>query len=71
MVDTMMQTYQKKKEEEFVTEGGIKERMTAARLGYRTDQRQELETLHNENAALRARIDQLLQENATLRSKMK
>jgi len=67
----MMQTYQKKKEEEFVTEGGIKERMTAARLGYRTDQRQELETLHNENAALRARIDQLLQENATLRSKMK
>ena len=37
MVDTMMQTYQKKKEKEFFTEGGIKERMTAARLGYRTD----------------------------------
>lgn len=71
MVDTMMQSYQKKKEEEFVTEGGIKERMTAARLGYRTDQRQELEALRNENAALRDRIDQLLQENKTLRSKMK
>lgn len=71
MVDTMMQTYQKKKEAEFVTEGGIKERMTAARLGYRTDQRQELEALRNENAVLRDRINQLLQENATLRSKMK
>ncbi|MBR5083158.1 MAG: four helix bundle suffix domain-containing protein [Prevotella sp.] len=31
MVDKMMITYQKKKEEEFVTEGGIRERMTAAR----------------------------------------
>lgn len=71
MVDTMMQSYQKKKEEEFVTEGGIKERMTAARLGYRTDHRQELEALRNENAALRDRIDQLLQENKALRSKMK
>lgn len=69
MVDTMMQTYQKKKEEEFITQGGIKERMTAARLGYRTDQRNELEALRNENAALRDRIDQLLQENAELRNK--
>ena len=67
MVDTMMQSYQKKKEEEFVTEGGIKERMTAARLGYRTSQKEELEALRNENAALRDRIDQLLQENAALR----
>ena len=70
MVDTMMQSYQKKKEEEFVTQGGIKERMTAARLGYRTDQRQELEALRDENAALRDRIDRLLQENATLRSRI-
>lgn len=71
MVDTMMQTYQKKKEEEFVTQGGIKERMTAARLGYRTDLRQELESLRNENATLRDRIGQLLQENAALRGKLK
>ena len=70
MVDTMMQTYQKKKEEEFVTQGGIKERMTAARLGYRTGQRKEMEALQNENAALRDRIEQLLQENAALRSKI-
>jgi four helix bundle suffix protein len=71
MVDTMMQTYQKKKENEFVTEGGIKERMTAARKGYRTDLHKELEALRNENAVLRDRIDQLLQENATLRSQLK
>ena len=71
MVDTMMQTYQKKKEQEFVTEGGIKERMTAARLGYRTSQKEELEALRNENAILRDRIDQLLQENAMLRHQIK
>ena len=71
MVDTMMQNYQKKKEEEFVTQGGIKERMTAARLGYRTDRRKEMDALRDENAALRDRIDQLLQENAELRNKMK
>lgn len=67
MVDTMMQSYMKKKEQEFVTEGGIKERMTAARLGYRTNQRKEMEALINENAALRERIEQLQHENAQLR----
>ncbi len=30
MVDKMMMTYQQKKEQEFITEGGIRERMTAA-----------------------------------------
>ena len=56
MVDTMMQTYQKKKEQEFVTEGGIKERMTAARLGYRTNQREELKRLHQELAETQAQL---------------
>lgn len=32
MVDKMLMTYQKKKENEFIKNGGIKERMTAARL---------------------------------------
>ena len=59
MVDKMMLSYQKKKEEEFVTEGGIRERMTAARLGYRTDQRAELDALRQENQALKERIKQL------------
>lgn len=39
MVDKMMLSYQKKKEKEFVTEGGIRERMAAARNGYRNDQK--------------------------------
>ena len=42
MVDKMMTTYQKQLEETFIKEGGIKERMTAARLGYRTNQREEI-----------------------------
>ncbi len=61
MVDKMMMTYQKKKEEEFVTEGGIRERMTAARLGYRTNQREALEAARHE-------IDTLRQENRQLRN---
>ena len=64
MVDKMMMTYQKKKEEEFVTEGGIRERMTAARLGYRTNQRETIEQLKSE-------IDALKQENAMLKNKLK
>lgn len=61
MVDTMMQTYQKKKEEEFVTEGGIRERMTAARLGYRTNQRDAIAQLSNQ-------LDALKQENERLKA---
>lgn len=64
MVDKMMMTYQKKKEEEFVTEGGIRERMTAARLGYRTNQRDTIEQLTHE-------VEQLRQENAKLKNRIK
>ena len=60
MVDWMMITYQKKEEEEFVTQGGIRERMTAARLGYRTDQRDTIERLNREIQALK-------QENTLLK----
>lgn len=70
MVDTMMQTYQKKKEKEFVTEGGIKERMTAARLGYRSDRKEELEAAYGEINALRERLSQLEQENTQLRQRL-
>lgn len=63
MVDKMMFTYQKKKEEEFVTEGGIRERMTAARLGYRTNQRETIDSLSREVAALR-------EENSKLKKKI-
>jgi four helix bundle suffix protein len=59
MVDRMMTTYQKQLENQFVTEGGIKERMTAARLGYRTNQREEIEKLKRELEAANRRIAEL------------
>jgi len=59
MVDKMMITYEKQKEKEFVTEGGIKERMTAARLGYRTNQREEIENLKRALEAANRRIAEL------------
>ena len=59
MVDKMMITYEKQKENEFVTEGGIKERMTAARLGYRTNQREEIEKLKRALEAANKRIAEL------------
>ena len=64
MVDKMMTTYQQKLEEKFVTEGGIRERMTAARLGYRTNQREEIERLKRELASANARIAELEAELA-------
>ena len=59
MVDRMMTTYIGQLEKKFVTEGGIRERMTAARLGYRTDQRDQLRRLEEENNALRADVARL------------
>ena len=56
MVDKMMTTYEKQLEETFVKEGGIKERMTAARLGYRTNQREEITRLKKELEEARRRI---------------
>ena len=54
-----MITYQKQQEETFVKEGGIKERMTAARLGYRTNQREEIERLQRELDQANRRIAEL------------
>lgn len=69
MVDKMLTTYQKKKESEFIKEGGIKERMAAARLNYRTNQNQALEAanyeigfLQKENSELREIISKLQNE---------
>ena len=64
MVDKMMNSYQQKTEQEFITEGGIRERMTAARLGYRTNQRESIECLTRE-------IEALKQENLMLKNKLK
>ena len=61
ITDKLMTTYQERLEQKFVEEGGIRERMTAARLGYRNNQKQQIEMLRNENAALLDRIEQLEQ----------
>ena len=74
MVDKMLMTYQKRKEKEFIMEGGIKERMTAVRLNYRNQQNQALEAankgiavLQKENSELRKTISELLKEIKNLK----
>ena len=59
MTDRMMTTYLTQLETQFVTEGGIKERMTAARTGYRADKKQELDAAYREIASLKAEIARL------------
>lgn len=63
-IDRMMVSYEKYLEQVFITEGGIKERMTAARLGYRTNQREELARLHKELAATQAQLSGALEKLA-------
>lgn len=62
MVDKMMMTYQKKKEAEFVTQGGIRERMTAARLNFRNNQKCQVESLISQIDALKKENDVLKQQ---------
>ena len=56
MVDKMMKTYLSGLEKQFVTQGGIKERMYAARTGYRKGQDEELQRLREENKGMRQRV---------------
>lgn len=66
MADALMNRYIKTLEEAFVKEGGIKERMYAARTGYRKQQDERLRFLEQENAQLKdeiARLKHLLVEN--------
>lgn len=60
ITDRMMSRYLERLEKEFVEQGGIKERMHAARTGYRQEQDRLLERLKQENEELR-------KENAELR----
>ena len=57
--DKMMCAYIEKLEERFVTEGGIKERMHAARTGYRQEQDAHMQALEAENAELKKKIKEL------------
>ena len=63
MVDKMLTTTLEKKEKDFTENGGIRERMTAARLGRRQTQNEEI-------AALKARIAHLEAENAALKARL-
>ena len=57
--DKMMCAYIEKLEEKFVKEGGIKERMHAARTGYRAEQDARLKALEEENKELKKKIKEL------------
>ena len=63
-VDAMMNSYLQRLEKQFVTEGGIKERMYAARTGYRQKQDERMKQLEKENPALKAEIQALRQQLA-------
>ena len=58
-VDSGLTKYLERKDREFTTEGGIRERMTAARLGQRETQRQTIERQAAEITALRAEVTRL------------
>ena len=58
-VDSALTKYIEKKDREFTTEGGIRERMTAARLDQRESQRQIIERQTAEIAALQAEVARL------------
>lgn len=60
--DKMMCAYIDKLAHRFVTEGGIKERMYAARTGYRQEQDARMRQLEEENAMLKKRVAALEEE---------
>ena len=60
-VDVMMNSYLQSLEKQFITQGGIKERMHAARTGYRQNQDERMRQLEQENPALKAEIQALRQ----------
>lgn len=57
--DNMMGKYIARLEADFTEQGGIRERMHAARTGYRNEQTTRLSELEAENARLKARIAEL------------
>ena len=61
-VDKMMTTYLAQLEQAFIEEGGIKERMTAARLGRRQTQNETIEAQTHEIELLKKRIQYLEEE---------
>ena len=58
-VDAALNKYIERKDRQFTTEGGIRERMTAARLKQRTSQKEIIEQQAQEIAALKAEVARL------------
>lgn len=67
MIDKAMTSFIAKRDREFVEEGGIRERMTAARLDMRGTQKQVIVRLEAENAQLRAQVASLQRELETMK----
>ena len=65
--DKMMVKYLERLEKQFVTEGGIKERMHAARTGYRNGVDNRLHELETENMQLKEEIAKLKEKIRKLR----
>ena len=58
--DKMITTYLQFLEKRFVTEGGIKERMHAARTGYRQQQDQRMQSMQREIEQLRHALQEIV-----------
>lgn len=63
MIDKMMMSFLKKLEQEFITQGGIRERMHRARTGYRNQQDERLKELEELVPKLQQKL-QLTEANA-------
>lgn len=68
--DKMMCTFIEQLEKKFVTEGGIKERMHAARTGYRKAQDSHMADLETENRQLKAEIQALRERIKEIEAKL-
>ena len=65
MVDRMMDRFIASEVKDFTENGGIKERMTAARLGRRQTQNEQISALQHKIICLKARIDRNLKKEST------
>ena len=68
--DKMMMSYAHYLEKDFIENGGIRERMTAARLGYRNIQRATIEAKDREILALKTEIENLKKEIESLKKEI-
>ena len=69
-IDKAITKYLERRDREFVTEGGIRERMTAARLEQRTSQRETITTQARHIEEQARIIDYLKAEVERLRSRL-